>query len=105
MMGRLSVETIEFLVRAELPREEPDQQIQSTNRSEIENQYEKAQVHSNTSSTQVPEFEGSQGYSQAVQNSRQDRPKQQPVTVEQKIGRNDPCPCGSGKKYKQCHGS
>ena len=22
----------------------------------------------------------------------------------QKIGRNDPCPCGSGKKYKQCHG-
>jgi len=27
-----------------------------------------------------------------------------PVRVEQKIGRNDPCPCGSGKKYKQCHG-
>jgi len=24
--------------------------------------------------------------------------------VEQKIGRNDPCPCGSGKKYKNCHG-
>jgi len=21
-----------------------------------------------------------------------------------KVGRNDPCPCGSGKKYKQCHG-
>lgn len=30
--------------------------------------------------------------------------KQQPVTVAPKIGRNDPCPCGSGKKYKQCHG-
>ncbi|RYY35109.1 MAG: preprotein translocase subunit SecA [Sphingobacteriaceae bacterium] len=27
-----------------------------------------------------------------------------PVRVEQKIGRNDPCPCGSGKKYKACHG-
>ena len=27
-----------------------------------------------------------------------------PVKKEQKIGRNDPCPCGSGKKYKQCHG-
>jgi preprotein translocase subunit SecA len=25
--------------------------------------------------------------------------------VEQKIGRNDPCPCGSGKKYKNCHGA
>ncbi len=30
--------------------------------------------------------------------------KPQPIHVAQKIGRNDPCPCGSGKKYKQCHG-
>ena len=32
------------------------------------------------------------------------REKQQPVRAEVKIGRNDPCPCGSGKKFKQCHG-
>ena len=31
--------------------------------------------------------------------------KKQPVKVEEKIGRNDPCPCGSGKKYKKCHGA
>ncbi|MNE27466.1 preprotein translocase subunit SecA [compost metagenome] len=31
--------------------------------------------------------------------------KQQPVRVDPKIGRNDPCPCGSGKKYKNCHGA
>ncbi|MCH8325440.1 MAG: SEC-C domain-containing protein, partial [Bacteroidetes bacterium] len=30
--------------------------------------------------------------------------KQKPIKVEEKIGRNDPCPCGSGKKYKHCHG-
>ncbi|HEY4755300.1 MAG TPA: preprotein translocase subunit SecA [Ignavibacteriaceae bacterium] len=30
--------------------------------------------------------------------------KLQPVRVEEKVGRNDPCPCGSGKKYKHCHG-
>ena len=30
--------------------------------------------------------------------------KQQPIRNEVKIGRNDPCPCGSGKKFKQCHG-
>ncbi|MBC7655448.1 MAG: SEC-C domain-containing protein, partial [Oligoflexus sp.] len=30
--------------------------------------------------------------------------KPQPVKAEVKIGRNDPCPCGSGKKYKSCHG-
>jgi preprotein translocase subunit SecA len=30
--------------------------------------------------------------------------KQEPIKVAPKIGRNDPCPCGSGKKYKHCHG-
>ena len=30
--------------------------------------------------------------------------RKQPKKAKQKIGRNDPCPCGSGKKYKQCHG-
>lgn len=30
--------------------------------------------------------------------------KQEPIKVGPKIGRNDPCPCGSGKKFKQCHG-
>jgi preprotein translocase subunit SecA len=30
--------------------------------------------------------------------------KQQTIRVGQKVGRNDPCPCGSGKKYKHCHG-
>ena len=30
---------------------------------------------------------------------------QQPVIAQHKAGRNDPCPCGSGKKYKKCHGS
>ncbi len=38
------------------------------------------------------------------QSSGQAAGKPQPVQVEEKIGRNDPCPCGSGKKYKHCHG-
>ena len=37
-------------------------------------------------------------------NSPEAPQKPQPVHVEKKIGRNDPCPCGSGKKYKNCHG-
>jgi preprotein translocase subunit SecA len=37
-------------------------------------------------------------------NSTSTAQKPSPVHVEKKIGRNDPCPCGSGKKYKQCHG-
>jgi preprotein translocase subunit SecA len=31
-------------------------------------------------------------------------PVHKPITAEPKVGRNDPCPCGSGKKYKKCHG-
>ncbi len=34
----------------------------------------------------------------------QERQRPQPVKAEKRVGRNDPCPCGSGKKYKQCHG-
>lgn len=33
-----------------------------------------------------------------------DAPKQTPIVNTEVIGRNDPCPCGSGKKYKKCHG-
>jgi preprotein translocase subunit SecA len=42
--------------------------------------------------------------SQLQTNRPQDRGPQQPITVEDEPGRNDPCPCGSGKKYKKCCG-
>jgi len=42
---------------------------------------------------------GAGGDGQAKQKERVE-----PVRVEKKVGRNEPCPCGSGKKYKQCHG-
>ncbi|MCK7533709.1 MAG: SEC-C domain-containing protein [Marinilabiliales bacterium] len=35
---------------------------------------------------------------------RQKQQQTAPVRVDKKVGRNDPCPCGSGKKYKHCHG-
>jgi preprotein translocase subunit SecA len=37
--------------------------------------------------------------------AQQARGPQRPVTTGDKIGRNEPCPCGSGKKYKRCHGA
>jgi len=40
----------------------------------------------------------------AAQAGQQERQKTMPIQAEKKIGRNDPCPCGSGKKYKNCHG-
>ncbi len=43
------------------------------------------------------------GYDEALEKANADN-KETPFVRGQKVGRNDPCPCGSGKKYKQCHG-
>jgi len=83
-------------------------EIESTNNEmQRKNAYDKAQTvnQNNSSSTQTPQFEGSQGYQEAMRNSgTQTIEKRQPVVAEEKIGRNDACPCGSDKKYKHCHG-
>jgi preprotein translocase subunit SecA len=39
-----------------------------------------------------------------LRTNREEAPAAKPVSVGPQVGRNDPCPCGSGKKYKQCHG-
>jgi preprotein translocase subunit SecA len=44
------------------------------------------------------------GAAKAAQNGEQEEKKQSPIINKDKVGRNDPCPCGSGKKYKKCHG-
>src|SRR5688500_146165 len=78
---------IEIRTQNDVPK--PDDQ------SHVENV---RQVHpSSSDATQTePEYNGEVAVAEA--------PKQRPVRVGQKVGRNDPCPCGSGKKYKQCHG-
>ncbi len=50
-----------------------------------------------------PDQRGKNDRTPAAAGGKATKPKQEPVTVE-KIGRNDPCPCGSGKKYKKCCG-
>jgi len=44
------------------------------------------------------------GYDEAPSGSADEAPPQRPAQAGPKVGRNDPCPCGSGKKYKYCHG-
>ena len=51
----------------------------------------------------VKDNAGNLGLKQS-ENEGEKRGKQKPVVAEAKVGRNDPCPCGSGKKYKHCHG-
>jgi len=114
MIDRVSNEVVEFLVRAGLPTADPAvQQAPERKATREERQMQ-------TSRTEVPEYAGGassgaprQAGRPAPAAARQmpppppqaPRPPVQPVRVEKKVGRNDPCPCGSGKKYKNCHGA
>ncbi len=89
MVQRNSKEICSFLIKADVP-------IQSGNVRE-------AQAPRRLDRTRMKE-ERSDLLSQAHANT-QEKTRPQPVKVEKKVGRNDPCPCGSGKKYKNCHGS
>ena len=53
--------------------------------------------------TDLSQLQTSRNEAAAAAGSRE-KSKPAPVHVEKKVGRNDPCPCGSGKKYKHCHG-
>ncbi len=99
MLSRLNGESIELLMKLNL---KVSQEIESTNKAITpQSNYAQAQATSAPSK----EIAGREGYSEAIQNSANREPvKQQPIVTEKTVGRNDPCPCGSGKKFKQCHG-
>ena len=56
-------------------------------------------------STTRDTYPGESAQRQAAMNTnRGEQRPNQPAKAEPKVGRNDPCPCGSGKKFKYCHG-
>ena len=62
-----------------------------------------ANPYANYSTTRET-YEGENAQRQAAQSVNRQQPARQPLKAQPKVGRNDPCPCGSGKKYKNCHG-
>jgi len=104
MIDRLNQETVEFLVKGAIPVQ-PDAASVQNKATKQSDSYAQAQVNATAPAGGGQKFQGSQGYDQAMaQSQQQSAPKQQPVVAEKTVGRNEPCPCGSGKKYKQCHG-
>ncbi len=53
----------------------------------------------------TPSYGVGGGGSDSAGRDRDPTAKNQPVVVQDRVGRNEPCPCGSGKKYKHCHGA
>lgn len=102
MIDRLNQDTVEFLIKASIPTQ-ANAAVQNQATKHVDS-YAKASARK-TDSQETRQFQGSEGYDQALaQSQQQSAPKQEPIVAEKKVGRNDPCPCGSGKKYKQCHG-
>ncbi|MFA6128839.1 MAG: preprotein translocase subunit SecA [Bacteroidales bacterium] len=95
MIDKVNKEVISMLMKGSIPISQPEQVKQAQARQKLDmSKYQ-------TSKTDMPSY--SPGSS--TEPGGPPPPKvAQPIRVEKKIGRNDPCPCGSGKKYKQCHG-
>jgi preprotein translocase subunit SecA len=87
LINKVNKDIISFLIKAGLPTQSSVQE----DRHQVE-----------THQTSRPEDAGNTP--QNPNNPGQQKPKAQPVRVEQKVERNAPCPCGSGKKFKKCHG-
>ena len=96
LLGRLKYEVIRFLSHVQVQRQDEAAEIERRRREAAAKQqmaFEHAQANA------VPDTPPEQSEAQAAS-------KPQTVVREApKVGRNDPCPCGSGKKYKQCHGA
>jgi preprotein translocase subunit SecA len=89
MMTDVNKEIVSFLIRANLPNETQN----AVQQARVQAPVRQPQTHTNRVETA-----GGSSSEEPV------RVKAQPVRVEEKVGRNEPCPCGSGKKYKHCHG-
>ncbi|HNX43055.1 MAG TPA: preprotein translocase subunit SecA [Bacteroidales bacterium] len=86
MLQKVNKDIISFILRANIPVQQPDQ-------------VREAQMPSRRSDTRLREER-----TDVINQRTGENTVTGPVKVEKKVGRNDPCPCGSGKKYKNCHG-
>ncbi|MGI8893788.1 MAG: preprotein translocase subunit SecA [Bacteroidia bacterium] len=95
MIDKVNKEIISFLHKGGI-------MVQDTNQVQTAKAPQKTDMSRLRTSSSNDYSGGSSGGTAVAQKAA---PKIQPIRTEQKIGRNDPCPCGSGKKYKQCHGA
>ncbi len=93
MVNDVNSKTVSILMRGQIPLRDPQDVRQAA--PDKKTDYSKYR-------TQKDEYENA-NTGENMPQQREQR-KLEPIRVEKKISRNDPCPCGSGKKYKNCHG-
>ena len=92
MLTKVNKDVVSILMKGHIPSQTPDQVKEAQRKRQVD-----------MSNLRASKSDFSQ-YSSTGGGSPERNQKTEPVRVEKKVGRNDPCPCGSGKKYKQCHG-
>jgi preprotein translocase subunit SecA len=96
LLNRIKTEVISILTKVRVRAEEDVQAVEQQRRSHVTMRYEHAEA------TALAAAGGGGGGDDMVAD---DQEAHTPYVREgRKVGRNEPCPCGSGKKYKQCHG-
>ena len=93
MVGKINNNTISILMRGQIPVQEPQQVREAAPEPERPRQ----QYREEKQDLNDPDQQAAAG-----RDTRE--AKQEPYRAEKTVGRNDPCPCGSGLKYKNCHG-
>jgi len=93
MMVETNRDILSFLIRAGIPvQEAPPQAVRAP------------QPHTDMSQMRVNKVDDEMGEDEYYREPEDSAAKRTPVQAAPKIGRNDACPCGSGKKFKNCHG-
>ena len=98
MIKDINSKSVSILMRGQIPVQDPSSVRQAA--PEQKTDYSKYRTQKDDSGRLSP-GEGSNGDPNDQQRQKQ---KLEPIRVEKKVGRNEPCPCGSGKKFKNCHG-
>ena len=98
MMGEVNREIASFLFKGQVPQSDGEQ-VRNAEQEKQKAFAKKIQVGRGEIMTGANPDNGQQQPQQ-----QEVEPKQEPIRVGDKTGRNDPCPCGSGKKFKNCHG-
>ena len=98
MLENFNRRAISILLRGQIHQQEPDrvQQAQQQRRMDYS--------HYRTQKDAVQQAAQASGMAQAAGRDTRENARPEPIHVDKKPRPNDPCPCGSGKKYKQCHG-
>ena len=96
MMNGVNRKISSVLMRGQIPVREPEQ-VRQAAPTQSRSDYSRYR-------TQKDDFSGG-NTSETAQKDTRERQVTQPIHAEKTVGRNDLCPCGSGKKYKNCHGS